>query len=294
MTTKPKKEDPIAYIRSNYGYLAGFLDIPELRKVLLTAAAQKYDMGKLQGAIYATKWWKQTAEVTRQWTALVSTDPATANQRIGQTRAQIRQLAQQSGVRLSDAQLTQFSYAVNKYGWSPQQVQNAVGHQFHYDPAKAAVGQAQVTLDKLKGIAQDYLIPVSNATLQKWTQDVLAGNVDAESFTGYAQQQAKSRWPGLAAAIDRGVTVKQYTDTYRETIAQALEIDPDSIDLASPKWSKVIDQMDPKTGTRTAMTLSDAATYARSQPEFAHTAQARQQSAQLIGFLGKTFGEVAS
>lgn len=294
MSTAANKPDPISYVRQNYGFLAGFLNIPEIKTILLKASQGEWSAAKLQGAVYATKWWKQTAEVTRQWTALQSTDPATATRRLNDTRFQIKAAAKASGINVTDAQVSQWALAVNKYGWSQEQVQKAIGDQFHYDPSKAQSGQAALTVEKLKGIASQYLIPVSNATVEKWARDVIGGAIDVDSFVGYAQQQAKSRWPGLADAIDRGVTPEQYTNTYRETIAQTLEVDPDSIDLTSPKWSKVIDNVDPKSGVRSAMSLSDAATFARSQPEFGKTAQAREQGAQLTNFLGKTFGAIAT
>lgn len=285
-----KPVDPLSYIRENYGFLAGFLAIPEIKTVLLNAAKGSWTPAKLQGAVYGTKWWKTTAEVTRNWTALQSTDPASAKKRIEDTMRQIRTLATGQGVRLDQKQLLAYATQVNKYGWSEQQVAQGVASQFNYNPDKAASGQAALTVDKLKGIASQYLIPVSDATVQKWTRDVIGGQIDADSFVGWAQQQAKSRWPGLADAIDRGVTPEQYTDTYKQTIAQVLETDPDQINLMDAKWSKVIDQVDPKTGARTAMSLSDAATFARKQPEFAKTAQAKQQSAELTSFLGDLFG----
>lgn len=288
--TKPKKPNAVDYIRENYGFLAGFLAIPEIKTILINAAKGEWSPAKLQGAVYKTNWWKKTSEVTRQWVALQSTDPATATKRLNDTKLQIKQAARSAGVAVTDAQVNSWALNVNKFGWSPQQVQAAIGDQFKYDPKKAQTGQAALTVDNLKQIAKQYLIPISDATVQKWARDVIGGEIDVESFIGYAKQQAKSRWPGLSDAIDRGVTPEQYTNTYRETIAQTLEVDPDSIDLTSSKWSKVIDQPDPKTGVRTAMSLSDAATFARKQPEFAKTSQARQQAAELTGFLGELFG----
>ena len=121
----------------------------------------------------------------------------------------------------------------------------------------------------------------------------LAGEIDADSFTGWAKQQAKSMWPGLAEALDRGVTVADYTNPYKETIARALELNPDEVDLSDMRWRKVIDQIDPQTGAHTAMSLSDAERYARSQPEWKKTQAAKDQASSMILNLGKLFGEVA-
>ncbi len=283
------------YIRANYGYLATFLDIPEIRRVLLQAAqpGKEWSPEKLQGAVYATKWWKQTAETTRSWTALESTDPATARQRLTATQTQISALAKQSGVSLTAQQVADFALKVNKFGWTPEQVRSAVGHQYKYDPKQAAAGQSATVMSQLKQVAADYLIPVSDPTLLKWTQDVLGGDIDLESFRAYAQQQAKSLFPGLAAAIDRGVTVAQYTNPYREVAARTLETDPEQIDLMSdPRFSQALFQTDPKTGEHRAMNLANWGTYLRGLPEYRKTGAANEQAAQIGNQIGELFGKV--
>lgn len=297
MTTKPKTSSAaqqINYIRANYGYLAAFLDIPEIRKVLLQASVpgKEWAPEKLQGAIYATGWWKKTAETTRQWIALQSQDPATAKQKLAQTTQQVRVLASQTGVNLSDAQVNQMALNINKFGWSEQQVRSAVGHQFHYDPKVAAKGQAALTVDALKETASKYLVPLSDSTINKWGQDVLSGNVDLAAFESYAKEQAKSMFPGLTAALDAGVTVAQYVEPYKQTAAQMLEIPPEQVNFMDPKWRKAVDQIDPKTGTRTSMSLTDWQNELRTNTSYGwdKTSQAREQSAQLLTSLGKTFG----
>ncbi len=295
MTTAPKKPPTqIEYIRAHYGFLAGFLDIPELRKVLLQASVpgKEWAPEKLQGAIYATSWWKKTAEVTRQWVALQSTDPATAAQRLKDAKTQIATYAKQAGVNLDPARLDYYAAAVNRYGWGEQQVKSAIGHQFHYDPKVAQTGQAAMTVDALKAKAAEYLVPLSNATLNKWGQDVLSGNIDMASFESYAKEQAKSMFPGLKAALDSGVTVAQYVAPYKEHAAQMLEIAPEQVNFMDPKWRTAVDKIDPKTGVRTSMSLSDWDTELRTNSIYGwdKTAQAREQGAKLISSLGKTFG----
>lgn len=299
MAVKPKKAAPktnvqkqLDYIAEHYGFMAGFLQIPEIKRVLLAASnpEKPWSAAKLQGAIYKTGWWKKTAEVTRQWIALQSTDPATAKRTLDSTKSQIRKMASQQGVPVADAQLTAWATNVHKFGWTPDQVQAAVGHQFKYNPQKALSGQSALTVDALKAKAGEYLIPISDATINKWGQQVLAGEVDLAAFESYAKGQAKSRWPGLAEAIDRGVTVEQYTDTYRQTIAQELEIDPDTVNLMDAKWSKVIDSVDPKTGGHVAMSLADTQAYVRKQPEWWRTKGAKEQEAGVASYLAKTFG----
>jgi hypothetical protein len=291
---KPSKMSTTNYIRENYGFLAGFLAIPEVKNVLVNAARGKWSPSKLQGAVYATKWWKNTAEVTRQWTALNSTDPATANRRLADTKTKISGLAKQAGITLTPQQMSTFALNVNKFGWDEQQVQSAIGDQFHYNPEQAATGQAALTVDKLKEISSAYLVPISDATMNKWGQDVLGGEVDIAAFESYAKEQAKSMFPSLAAALDSGLTIRQYVDPYAEEAARMLEMNPAEIDFMDPKWRKAIDQIDPKTGVRTSMSLSDWGRTLRTDPTYNYdkTNGAREQASQLATRIAERFGAV--
>lgn len=306
MATKPKaKAKPkapstpstIAYIRENYGFLAGFLDIPDLRKILIEAGRRSQKgtpVSKewIQGKMYATPWWKKTAEVTRNWIALNGTDPATAKQRLASTKTQITSAATAAGVTLTPDQIAKYALNVNKFGWSEQQVQSAIGHQLVYNPDKAAQGQAGLTVDKLKEMSSAYLVPVSDETLQKWARNVVGGDVDLAAFETYAKEQAKSLFPSLSAAIDAGVTVNDYVDPYREQAAKVLEISPDEVDFMDPKWRKAVDQVDPKTGQRTALSLADWTTTMRTDSQYGYdkTKGARAEAASLTSKLGEMFG----
>jgi hypothetical protein len=117
--------------------------------------------------------------------------------------------------------------------------------------------------------------------------------VTPDEFTDYVKEQAKSLHPGLASAIDRGVTVKAYVDPYAQVAAQTLDVSPDSIDFVhDPKYQKALFQKDPKTGENTAMSLADWGTYLRTLPDYAKTRGANQMAAQFGNSLLQTFGKV--
>lgn len=288
----PPPQTPEQYVRENYGFLAGFLNVKELHDILIWAAQHKATVSAIQGKVYATKWWKTTAEVTRNWIALQNTDPATARQRLAATKTQIKQAAAQAGIPINDKQLNTWAVNVNKFGWTEQQIQQGIGAQFHYNPEKAATGQVQLTVDALKQKASDYLVPLSNNTIQKWARDVVGGNVDLSAFDSYAKEQAKSMFPGLSAALDSGVTVAQYVEPYKEHAASLLEIDPEQVNFMDSKWRKAVDQIDPKTGIRASMSLSDWDTELRTNSTYGYdkTQQAQAQAADLTTKLTSLFG----
>jgi hypothetical protein len=109
---------------------------------------------------------------------------------------------------------------------------------------------------------------------------------------GYAIEQAKSLFPGLTAALDAGQTVDQYADPYKQIATQELNVNPADIQWTDPKWMKALNQVDPKTGARTSMSLDQWLSTLRTDPTYGYdqTNKAGQQAAQLATQLSQRFG----
>ena len=161
-----------------------------------------------------------------------------------------------------------------------------------YDYQGSEFGFAGQTSRNLKQLAADYLVPMSAQTMEKWTEDIVSGRIDEEGFRSYVLEQAKSQFPSLGAALDRGVTVAQYADPYKQIAARELEMNPEQVDLNDPRWRAMLDTKDAK-GQRVAMTLSEAQEYLRKQPEWRSTRGANERAASLTESLLRTFGATA-
>ncbi len=60
--------------------------------------------------------------------------------------------------------------------------------------------------------------------------------------------------------------------------------------MGDPKWRHVVDYVDEKTGVHRTMSMQEVTKYARSQPEWRNTNNAKQQVAQLGEQLLESFG----
>lgn len=280
------------YILGNFGYLSAFLQIPQVGSIIVQAAKGGWDEARLEGALSKTSWWQQTSQSARDWEALQKLDPATYNQRLYSTVSKVQQLAQKMGVGLYGRDILRFADDVNRYGWDTQQITDAIAGHFSYKTGTTYSGEAATTLSTLKAAASDYLVPLSDATLTQWTKNIIDGSVDATSFDAYLKEQAKSLFPGLSSAIDSGVTVKQYVEPYRQIASQLLEINPESVDFTQPKWQTALTQIDPKSGQRTAMSLSDWQRTLMTDPAYgyANTDNARQVASHIGASLMNEFG----
>lgn len=280
-------------VAATYGYLAAYLKDKEIGPILAKAAKNGWGENELLGALEKTKWWKNTDASARSWQSQQRLDPATAKQRLGQMTGQVQQLAQSTlGAALDPKRAGAIANTALAQNWSQAQLQDAVGAEFHYSAAqKAYGGLAGQTLDSLRKQASDYLVPLSDQTLQQWTQGVLKGTYKDTDFNDYLKSQAQSLYPTLQKPLDQGVTVKQFLNPYAQLVQSTLGQNPDGLDWMDPKWSKALNTTTPD-GQRAPMSLSDWGTYLRGLPEYQYTDQAKQAAQSFSTKIAQTFGRV--
>jgi hypothetical protein len=280
----------------NYGFALSVLNgNPELAAKFKVAVAQGWTTDRFIAEIRGTNWFKTKSDTTREWAILQGADPATATQRLLARQATLRAEETQLGVHLSAAQLNTLANNSIMFGWTDQELRQTMGQAFHYSSTIGGTptqGLAATSIDKMRTTASDYAIPVSDATLQSWTQRVIEGLATPDDFTEYAKQQAKSLYPPLSDAIDKGVTVAQYADPYKQMAQQTLGINPADINFSDPKWNAALNQVDPTTKQRAPMSLADWGTKIRTDSQYGYdqTATARDTGAQVVAALGQKMG----
>jgi hypothetical protein len=88
------------------------------------------------------------------------------------------------------------------------------------------------------------------------------------------------------------MTVRKYLSPYEQDIAQTLGINAADIDWNNAKWSRFINQVDPKTNQRTIMSRADVQKTLIADPAYgwADTAQGQQARTNVGLALAKSFG----
>ena len=289
----PTDDELIIQIRRDFGYMASFLDIPELRGILLQAARESWDQARLQGAVQKTTWWKKTSETEREWAALQS-DPAEVTRRVTQRAADLKQQAVRLGIRVTTARLNKIATDSLRFGWDQVQLQNALGAEYDFKPGKAQkqTGVAVVSLDQLRTEARQWAVPMSDKGIEPWIEGIVRGKRTMEEYQTFLKVQAKSMRPWLSDAIDQGFSVAQISDSYRQVASQELGITPDQIDLSNPKWSRFLDHVDPESGKRRQMDLWEWTKTVRTDSAYgwAQGPEGQRVKADLATSLAKTFG----
>lgn len=280
-------EDLEAYVRDNYGFMGGFLDIPEVRSVLLNAARNKWEPGKIQGALYNTAWWKNTNASQREWARLLSEDPASARQQLQAQSAIVNDRAKSLGIHLSPAQINNMASMIQQNGWTTEQyIDNLIAQ---VDWSSIQGGELTANVDHIKEIAGQYLISISDTTARNYSTRIAAGELTEDGVRSIMQEQAKGRFGWMASQIDQGVTVADYLAPVRDTIARELEVTSDEINLMDPKWLSLVEVRDEK-GEMRAATMNEAMLSARKQSGYAKTRGAQEMATSMMSQIGQIFG----
>jgi hypothetical protein len=247
------------FIRSNFGANAYFIDIPEVWEALRGVVKGGKGINGLQPALEGTSFWKQNTSSARNWFARAKADPAQTAADIAQQSQALAAMAQNAGLTIDPGRLSQIAESSLRYGWTNTDIQRALAAEWHYDPTTKNQAAA---VTAMKQTARNWLVPLSDQAIQTWGQGLISGTTTNEQFTQYLRDNAKSLFPQLSGMIDAHAgdpkfSIDTFVDPYRTQAANLLGVQPDQVDFADPKWRRPLDTIDPKTGERRIMTLSE-------------------------------------
>lgn len=260
-------------------------------------AQPPWTTAQLQAALRNTPYYQQSPQAVRDWDILQATDPASASQKAEQVKRIIDDMQRQTGVVLQGGGLDSpaFSFLVDaiKYGWDANEIKYRL--LASVNTTTYGLGEIGKTAADIANLADQYGVPLSDQAALDQAKQVMSSAMDMNGVTGYLLAQAKSLFPALSGALDRGITVRQYVDPYLQLAQQELGINTSDVRLTDQKWMQLLNQVDPKTGERVSMSLDQALSTFRSDPAFGYdtTSQGRQSATQLATQLQQKFGNAA-
>lgn len=277
-------------VRKDFPHLAYLMDNPEVRDVLLKAAAGGWDLTTLQGELWKTGWWQTTSSNMRLWDQKFAQDNATAMLEWDQRTVSISNLTSQLGFTLSNEDTKWIAGKVLREGWSDEQLKRFLGQLARQNGLGA--GQISDQAAGFKALARSYLSTMSDQQAQEFAIRVAEGSISREGVESLLRSEAKSRFSWLAPQIDSGMTPEDLFGSTRNAVAQMLEVDPNQIDLNDPKWSIITAPVMEGNSMR-SMNFYEAQRWARQRPEWRMTDNANQAASQIGLDLLKTMGVVA-
>jgi phosphoribosylformimino-5-aminoimidazole carboxamide ribonucleotide (ProFAR) isomerase len=285
-------------IQTQYPQALSILSQPGVMEVYRQAIDGSWSPERLQAALQTTPWWTQSNASQRQWQALQATDPATAAQKVEQTQRIIADLSKELGVNLQGGgglNSPDFAFlrdAVTN-GWDSNEIRYRLLQSVNTNGSWG--GLIATSAAQVKSMANDYAVPLSDQSVMEWGKKLAQGAIDQQGMQGYLIEAAKSMFPALTKALDAGVTVKQYAEPYLQLATQELGVNPASINLTDQKWLTALNQVDPKTGQRVAMSLDTWLAKIRTDAAYGYdtTEKGRADATTLATQLQQKFGNAA-
>ena len=234
-------------LAEDYGYQLAFLQSdPELYAVFKRAMDGGWDQTRFVAAVKNTHWYKTHGEAYRTNSAQKYTDPATYNQNLASTMAQIGDKARAMGANLTPAQLRSAAEHATLGGWNDSQIQNYLASYVKYNNNLG--GQAGVNMTQLQQTAWRNGLTISQHSLNTWVQAMARGDKTVEDYQKYLRQSAKTLAPGFSKELDAGMDLYDLASPYMQTMAQTLELNPSDIDLFDPTIRKALGSSSDKDG----------------------------------------------
>jgi hypothetical protein len=276
------------YVRQHYGAWAAFLDIPELRSLFLKAVREKWDPTRLFGELTRQPWWKTHAEAQRAFIAEEKTDPASARAKIQARTQQIVAEASRLGFSVAPGRLASIARASLYNAWSDEQLRSALAGEFTLAAVSKTGGSPPVAT--VRFLASQYASAMPDTDVQQWARQLIAGTATEDTLRAWLVEQAKHKFPALAAALDSGMTVRQYAGEYVGLAQRRLGLSEDQINLADPKWQALLHRVD-ETGKPHALTLFEADREIMTNGLYGYdrSPDARANAASLVSSLRQTF-----
>lgn len=264
-------------LASQYGFALSFMrQDKSLYALFQQAVKENMSTAKFTAKLRETPWYKKNGESVRQYQLLQSTDPATLGARRSQLLAQIQDMAGQMGAVIPAKNLTTIAESALKLNWNDSQLRNSLsGYVKAYNGVYT--GAASTSVEDLRQTAWRNGVNLSSATLQSYAQAIAAGKVNVDYYKNLIRKQASSLAPGYADELANGMDLYDIGNSFIQSKAKILEMNPADIDLFDPDVRSALSGTT-KDGKPSSTSLWQFEQQLRQKPEWLKTNNAQDQT----------------
>ena len=277
-----------------YGaYWAIFKYNPELKKILLDATMNDWPDDKFRAALEQTDWWKTTSEAARTFDMEEATDPATIQTKIDNRAMELKGIALNEGVTLSDETAAQIARDSLRGGWNYQTYSTAVTAEAVKSTAGLSQLRAGAIGQRIRETAASYGVTLGDTEINNYVNRIAVGEESATSFEGKMREYAKVLYPAISNQIDDGSTFTDIVAPYRSKAAAILELEPDQIDFMDSKYLAAVTKTNDK-GEQSMMSAREWEQELRTNRQFGYefTQQAQSAAYSVADEIANLFGRV--
>lgn len=267
-----------------YGYAAALADIPELKAILDQAVAEQWTPDMIVAAINNSEWAKGRRQAQIDYEVNRRVNPADVAAQRENLEIYIQEQVTKLGMtHITQARIDTMSGWALKNGFTPAEIDRMIQAEVRFDPQAnygIAHGDAASILSELKAKAKAFMVPISDAALTTWVNQILKGEQVMETYDEWLRTSAKSMFPMLAGQIDAGFDTITLLSPYQQMAQQELGLF--QVDLSQPDWISALMRTDEK-GVRTMATLDEFRQYLRTDTKLGwdKTVHAQEMTAEL-------------
>ncbi len=215
--------------------------------------------------------------------------PTTAQNAAG-IKAELENLAGLFG--LSEQDWSDVSWQAASNNWNAAMIRDAVANAITIESSKRE-GLVKNVVTKSRDVAANYFVQVGDEEALGWAKKIARGEMEEESIVASIRDRAKAQYYWLAPAIDSGVTLKEYFQPHRDTIAKLMEVSSESVDFVNnPKWNNIVRYQPPDQEGVREMNLNEVEQYVRKQDDWKATSNAKSTAANAAATIGRMFGAI--
>jgi len=270
----------------------------QIDKLFADAKAGKWTEATFMEALKGTDWWQQTLPSLRSF-FIETNDPrnkSTFAQKMLNQTDYVQQQMEKLGIKIRDidpvtgkvidntSMVQGIAMEAIQNGWSEAQLQEHLATKSEVIFTGGGIVGSYV--DQLKSQALKYGVTLDKNQLSYMQRDLLnpADGKDAQYYLNSIKQQSIDANPWFAASLKEGRTLYDVTSTYRNQMANLLEIAPENI-----TWNDLMNKVVNKE-KNAANTFADFTKSVKQDPLWQYTRNAKETYSNMAVDLMKQFG----
>ena len=242
----------------------------ELRNVL--ALLNKSDFAGARKALEESSFYKNNSTTVASRIKMKASQPgAYADALTKYKEAQKRRLVA-AGVKVEGATLDDLLSKAYDSGLDDNQLDSMI---IASGKMSASMGGAALgTIDQLKAYADSFGQEYNQSAWDNYSAQMFAGTTTAEDIKAKIRQDASSAFPAFADQFDKGTSLDAIASAYKTSMANILEVDPNTLKWTEPKLRRALQYTGPD-GKPSVMPIWKFEQDLKNDPRWEYTDNAR-------------------
>jgi hypothetical protein len=207
---------------------------PELAQVWELFLAGNLTDAKL--AYYNTNYYQNLSSTSKNRSALKATQRGVYDQQLESYRLSQKKRLIAKGINLDDASFNSITENAFDLGMDDNQLDLKAIGAFTGKLGGTPLG----TVQNLKEYANSFGMSYQDKDFDSWSRNIFSGTTTVEDLQQKIRTDAASAFPAYADQINKGVSVDALASAYKSSMANILEIDPDSIGYNDPTLRRTL------------------------------------------------------